>query len=174
MCVFLHTITSEKTAHKRIGEITMYYYLVKCKFGHVGRNKYLPLEIPISATSMKEASLIARKVRGVKKNHKDWCLDLPKLVSYQDYLNALDAYRKDIYFEKHTRSRIELFEERLENEPNYSIYKDKKTNKKTYLKYRDKDTIQYKQNKKKLLEGIKNLCIRDLYYKDNSIGSVTR
>lgn len=150
----------------------MYYYLVKCKFGHVGRNKYLPLEIPILANSMKEASLIAKKARGVKKNHKDWCLELPKVVSYEEYKNALERYRKDIYFEKHTRSRIELFEERLENEPNYSNHRDKKTNKKNHLKHRDKNTIQYKRNKQCLYVGIKNVAYKDLKFKDISVGMV--
>lgn len=150
----------------------MYYYLVKCKFGHVGRNKYLPLEIPILANSMKEASLIAKKVRGVKKNHKDWCLELPKVVSYEDYKKALETYRKDIYFEKHTRSRIELFEGRLENEPNYSIHRDRKTNKRNYVKHRDKDTIQYKRNKQCLSGGINNVAYKDLNFKNISIGMV--
>lgn len=44
----------------------MKYYLVKCKFVHVGRNKYLPLSIPIAAISVKEASKKAKYFKGVK------------------------------------------------------------------------------------------------------------
>lgn len=128
----------------------MSYYLVNCKFGHVGRNKYLPLEIPIIASSVKEASVIAKKCRGVKKNHKDWCLEVPKEVSYDTYKIAFEVYHNDVYFEKHSRSRLELFEERLVDEPNYTIYRDRKTNRIIHIKKRNLETIKYKKMKEYL------------------------
>lgn len=42
------------------------YYVVTCKFGHGGRDKYLPLDLPIRATSKKEASAKAKKTGGGK------------------------------------------------------------------------------------------------------------
>ncbi len=122
----------------------MKYYLVKCKFGHVGRNKYLPIVIPVIANSVKEASKYARHTGGVKKDHKDWCLEEPKEVDIIEYRQAKVTFDSDIYFEKHSRSRLYLFKNRLVKEKNYHRLNGIKTNKKTYVKKRNKSIIEYK------------------------------
>lgn len=128
----------------------MNYYLVKCKFGHVGRDKYLPLNVPIVAESVKKASERAKQVGGVKRDHKDWCLESPIQIEYEDYLDAFTAFRNDIYFEKHSRSRLHLFENRLVDEIQYTRHDKIKTNKKIYQKHRDRDVINFKVKKEKL------------------------
>ncbi|NLB84775.1 MAG: hypothetical protein GX794_01485 [Acholeplasmataceae bacterium] len=63
----------------------MKYYLIKVKLGHVGRDKYLPMELAIEANNMEEAIAKANIHKGVKRNHKDWCLERPKEVTYTEY-----------------------------------------------------------------------------------------
>jgi len=140
----------------------MRYYLVKCKFGHVGRDKYLPLEIPVYANSAKEASLKAKRVKGVKRDHKDWCLSEPVLIDKELYEIRLSNFKNDIYFEKKTRPRIHLFEDRLVDEPRYTRINGIKTNKITNIKKRDLETINYKIKKTK--EIIKSLMGEIYYY----------
>jgi hypothetical protein len=77
----------------------MKFYLIECKHGHVGRDKYLPLVIPIYAQNIDEAISIARIKPGVKKDHKDRqsvCLGktqpgylMDTCLSGQDQYNAL-------------------------------------------------------------------------------------
>lgn len=124
-------------------------FLVKCKFGHVGRNKYLPLIVPVKAETTKQASEIAKKVRGVKKDHKDWCLEEPREVDSTIYEAAKEIFYNDIYFEKRSRSRLYLFEGRLVDEVNYTRINGIKTNKKIYSKKRIKSNIQYKYKKER-------------------------
>jgi hypothetical protein len=129
----------------------MNYYLVECKFGHVGRNKYIPLNIPVSAYSIKEASKKAKSFRGVKTDHKDWCLKEPKEISFEIYEKKLYEFKNDIYFEKKTRSRLILFKDRLMDEPNYSRLNGLKTNRKKYKKTRDIKVVNFKLRKTKIL-----------------------
>lgn len=129
----------------------MSYYLVKCKFGHVGRDKYLPLVIALVAESMKEASLKARNMGGVKRDHKDWCLERPYEVDYDHYETARRAYKNDIYFKIHCRSRLFLLKGRLVAEPNYIRMNGIKKNTVTYRKYRDKSIIGFKRKKEKVV-----------------------
>ncbi len=106
----------------------MKHYLVRCKHGHVGRNKYLPLIIPVMAHNSREAALKARLRKGVKRNHKDWCLEIPKEVSKADYDCALQIYWSDPYWENKTRRNLSEFSDRLVDEPNYSSKNGLKTN----------------------------------------------
>jgi len=129
----------------------MSYYLVKCKFGHVGRDKYLPLIIALVAESAKEASNRARNIGGVKRDHKDWCLEGPYEVDYESFEIAREAYKNDIYFEKHSRSRLYLFKDRLVDEPNYTRINGIKTNAKSYYKFRDTSLIDFKRKKEKVI-----------------------
>lgn len=129
----------------------MSYYLVKCKFGHVGRDKYLPLIIALVAESAKEASNRARNMGGVKRNHKDWCLEGPYEVDYESFESAREAYKNDIYFEKHSGSRLYLFKDRLVDEPNYTRINGIKTNAKSYYKFRDTSLIDFKRKKEKVI-----------------------
>jgi len=137
----------------------MNYYLVKCKFGHVGRDKYLPLLVPVIAESTKKASEFAQKTRGVKKDHKDWCLEEPMIVSSDVYYEAKKTFHSDVYFEKHSRSRVYLFQDRLIDEPNYTRKNGIKTNTSQVIKRKDKSCIEFKHRKEQII--IKSL-IQDL------------
>lgn len=125
----------------------MKYYLVKCKFGHVGRHKFLPLDVPVKAKSLKDAANNVKNCRGIKRNHKDWCLEVPKEVTYENYIEAIYIFKNDIYFEKKTRSRIKLFNDRVLDEPNYIRKNGIKGNCHLNLKTRDKEVIKYKNKK---------------------------
>lgn len=125
-------------------------FLVKCKFGHVGRNKYLPLIVPVKAESAKEASELAKRVNGIKKDHKDWCLEEPIEVDDEKYEIAKNVFYSDVYFEKKSRSRTYLFKGRLMDEANYSRINGVKTNKKVYTKKRTKENIEYKCKKERI------------------------
>lgn len=137
----------------------MKYYLVLCKFGHVGRNKYLPLNIPVVAVSKKEASLKAKSFRGVKKNHKDWFLEEPKEVTFEIYQKDRIIFKNDIYFQKKTRSRLSLFSDRLVDEKSYTRINDIKTNTKTYIKTKDIHLIEFKLKKLKVvMDALSDEC----------------
>ncbi|WP_264229685.1 hypothetical protein [Acholeplasma laidlawii] len=147
----------------------MKYYLVKCKFGHVGRNKYLPISIPIIASSLKEASKRANAVGGVKKDHKDWCIEGPIEVSEDVFIRAIFDFKGDIYFEKKSRQRLELFEGRLVDEPNYYRLNGIKTNKKNYHKARNKDIVKFKINRNNAIIKAIN---EEINYHLNSFGGL--
>jgi hypothetical protein len=137
----------------------MKYYVVLCKFGHVGRNKYLPLNIPVIAVSKKEASLKAKSFRGIKKNHKDWCLEEPKEVTFEFYQKERIIFKNDIYFQKKTRSRLSLFSDRLVDEKSYIRINDIKTNTKTYIKTKDVHLIEFKLKKLKVvMDALSDEC----------------
>jgi len=125
----------------------MNYYSVKCKFGHVGRDKYLPLLVPVFAVNKKNASHKARQKRGIKKDHKDWCLEEPIEISFEEFQKVSSDFHSDIYFEKHSRQRLYLFKDRLKDEPHYLRMNDIKTNKKMYQKNRDVENIKFKIKK---------------------------
>jgi hypothetical protein len=110
------------------------YFLVKCKHGHVGRNKYLPLVIPVCASDKKQAASLAKSKGGVKRDHRDWCLETPIEVQYEAYVDAVEIYFSDIYWNKKTRSNLELFESRLIEEKNYYRKNGIKTNKQNFFK----------------------------------------
>ena len=72
------------------------YYIVGTKCGHVGRNKWIEINIPIIADSGKEAAFKARMTPRVKHHKKDAILFV-KEVSGVEYLVCLKEYRKDPY-----------------------------------------------------------------------------
>jgi len=129
----------------------MKYYLVKCKFGHVGRTNYLPLVIPVVAQSIKEASEKAKNKGGVKRDHKDWCLERPTEVTREVYRQAKYKFKNDIYFESHSRQRLEIFKVRLVKEKNYTRINGIKTNKKRYIQKRNKNIINFKRKKQEVI-----------------------
>ncbi len=127
----------------------MKFYLIECKHGHVGRDKYLPLVIPVQAENVEKAIEIAKLKPGVKKDHKDWCLKKPIVVDAATYEKAKETYYGHRYFKKRTRQNLDLFKGELVKEPNYTIRDKVKTNTKTYFK--KKDLSKYKAKKIKEL-----------------------
>ncbi len=104
------------------------YYIVKAKFGHVGRDKYLPLDIPVRAINKKDASAKAKRMGGVKRDHPDWCLKGPTEVSKEEFIACQTKLSADPYWNKKTRQNINLFKDRLVDEPNYTNHRGLKTN----------------------------------------------
>lgn len=72
-------------------------YVVKAKFGHVGRNRFVLKEIPIKANDGKEAALKARNTPRVKHNWKDAIVNVRE-VTYSEYLNFLFQHEQDLFF----------------------------------------------------------------------------
>ncbi len=72
------------------------YYIVGTKCGHVGRNKWIEINIPIIADSGKEAAFKARMTPRVKHHKKDAILFV-KEISGVEYLECLKEYHKDPY-----------------------------------------------------------------------------
>lgn len=144
----------------------MNYYLVKCKFGHVGKDKYLPLDIPVCANTPKDACKMVKKLRGIKRNHKDWCLEIPKRIDFQDYIDHKAKIRSDIYFEKKTRSRLYLFKDRLIQEKNYTRIRGYKTNTFKVIKRKDKENIKLKLKKDKINKKEHLEIINDYLHKN--------
>lgn len=72
------------------------YYIVKAKCGHVGRDRYIPIDFPIRAKSKKDAAAIVRRKARVKKNHKDAVLSVvevdKKTFDDQQFCNEQDPY----------------------------------------------------------------------------------
>lgn len=125
----------------------MSYYLIKVKMGHVGRNKYLPMILPIEANNLNEALKRAKSHGGVKRDHKDWCLDKPIEVDYEAYLHQETLTYADLYWNGKTKKNLESFEDRLIDEPNYHRNGDMKTNRFEFTKQRDRSCILYKLKK---------------------------
>lgn len=88
--------------------------------GHVGKNKYLPMTLAIKAKDVKDAAKIAKKKPGVKRNHKDWCLEIPVEITYDQYIKQSEINRSDPYSDKKTRQNLKLFRDRIVDEDNYS------------------------------------------------------
>ncbi|WP_277618382.1 hypothetical protein [Paracholeplasma manati] len=125
----------------------MSYYLIKVKMGHVGRNKYLPMILPIKADSIQDAIIKARSHGGVKRDHKDWCLEKPIEVSREEYLLQEALTYNDLYWINKTKKMKDLFEDRLVDEPNYHRIGDIKSNRIEVNKLKDKSSILYKLKK---------------------------
>ncbi|MGB4310913.1 MAG: hypothetical protein WBJ28_03775 [Bacilli bacterium] len=126
------------------------YYVVTCKFGHVGRDKYLPLDLPIRATSKKEASAKAKKTGGVKRDHPDWCLKGPTEITKEEYNELKAKLVNDPYWNKKTRQNTALFADKLIDEPNYTNRRGIKTNTVTFKKPTTAEIKMFHQKKRKI------------------------
>jgi len=142
----------------------MKYYLIKVKMGHVGRSKYLPMTLPIKAQDMDEAINRAKNHGGVKRDHKDWCLESPVEITFEEYEVEQSKTYSDEYWNNKTRTRLQLFEERLEDEPNYHQWKDIKSNRNEFIKLRDESVKIFKLKKMKaIMESLGHQYGRNIY-----------
>lgn len=126
------------------------YYVVTCKFGHVGRDKYLPLSVPIKAVSKKEASAKARRMGGVKRDHPDWCLAGPTEISKDEFIELEAKLIQDPYWDKKTRQNTALFSDRLVNEPNYTNHRGIKTNTVSFKKPTSAEVRSYRRRRQEI------------------------
>lgn len=113
----------------------MKYYLFKVKMGHVGTNYYLPMSIAITGKDIKHAVSNARNHPGVKRDHKDWCLEIPKEITKEEHNLIRTAVWLDPYWNKETRKNVKDFRTRLVQE-----VKD--------VKKRNKEIKKYNRNTK--------------------------
>jgi hypothetical protein len=100
------------------------YFKIKVKLGHVTRRKYLPMWLPIRAKTVHEAIAIARNHGGVKRDHQNWCLEIPTEISFQEYLQLERETYNDLYWEGETRNRLDLFNDRLIDEDDEYLSND--------------------------------------------------
>ena len=74
----------------------MRYYIVTCKCGHVGRNKYIPIDFAVKADSASDAAARARQLPRVKHDHKDAILSVREVdlfdFSESAWINGFDPY----------------------------------------------------------------------------------
>jgi hypothetical protein len=87
------------------------YFLVCCKCGHVGRNRYIPLVYPIRADSAREAAARGRQRPGVKHHHPDAILWVSEATSEEYYETAV-SLKKDLYWEG-ARGNLGFLSDRL-------------------------------------------------------------
>lgn len=115
----------------------MKYYLVKVKLGHVGRQQYLPMALPIKANNVNEAINIARNHGGVKRNHKDWCLEIPQEIDLSQYQAQQKLVYENQYWQGMANQMAGLFSSEIVQE---------QLNK---FEYKNNKTINYKKSRKK-------------------------
>jgi hypothetical protein len=113
------------------------HYMVIAKGGHVGRDSFMPMYIPVKALSKKEASDRVRVMPRVKKHHKDVILSV-FAISKQTFYKQLENNAKDPYYlvhSKHEQNKVlEQIKDRLLSDPNYRAKKNKRYIKKTNQK----------------------------------------
>ncbi len=77
-------------------DLTLKKYIVEAKGGHVGRMYYMPVRLPIEATSKKEAARIARDTPRIKHHHEDAILSVVAVTDKAFYeqvkINKADPY----------------------------------------------------------------------------------
>lgn len=105
--------------------MTIQYYIVRTKCGHVGRNNYILIDFPIEASSKKEAASIARKLPRVKHHHKDAIIEVRE-VDQQEFIDQKKELRKNQYIKSKS-----IQEQRL-NYPDY--YEDRIEENNTFQK----------------------------------------
>jgi hypothetical protein len=115
----------------------MRYFLFKVKMGHVRRERYLPMTLAIRAVDVEQAVNAAKNHGGVKRDHKDWCLEPPIEVSQEEYKIEKTNLYDDPYWEGNTKARLAMFADRLQKEPNYHARKGIRTNTHEYFKKKD-------------------------------------
>lgn len=96
----------------------MKYYLIKCKCGHVGRKQYLAITFPVAGIDMKTAIEKVRQFGGVKKDHKDWCLEKPVEIDKEQFLKEKEKIDKNPYYLRKTKKiKYTLLADILYEEP---------------------------------------------------------
>ena len=119
----------------------MAYYLVLCKAGHLGRNKYMPIWYPVEAEDGKEAAKIARKIPRVKHDHKDAILACVK-TNYEEYCKQAEENKHDPYLcckSRHEQNQImPLIKDRILAEPHYKKGRKRHLKRKANLLFQNK------------------------------------
>lgn len=113
----------------------MSYFVVKAKFGHVGRNNYILKNLYFCADSGKEAAEKARWTSRVKHHHKDAIREVKK-ISLEEYSFGIDEMSNDLYFKVRNSSeqrRLMIINSKeVYREPEKIVYKKRRNGQ--YLK----------------------------------------
>jgi len=104
-------------------------FIVSVKGGHVSKEYYYPMHVPIKATSKKEASDVARVLPRVKKDHKDVVLGIRK-VSKREFQKQIDINKEDPYYQVRSRREqskyMDIIHDKLIKDPHYIPTKNKR------------------------------------------------
>ncbi|MCR5607135.1 MAG: hypothetical protein K6F69_10030 [Treponema sp.] len=106
-------IPQERVIFSETKQEAVSFYVVKCIFGHVGRNKATVKELPIKARNAKEAAEIARYTPRVKHDFKYAILNVRK-VSFEEFKEVQRRNNLDPYFRCTNRQQQREFEEHME------------------------------------------------------------
>lgn len=123
----------------------MEYYLVRAKFGHVGRNRYIVKAIPVYCENGREAAYRVRWMSRVKHHAKDAIIDVIK-IDLEQYLAQIEINKNDAYFS--VRSKQE--QNRLCQDISEHIQFNKIPNNREYKNNR-KEKINFKMKKNKII-----------------------
>ncbi len=119
-----HSINDEDPFEEEVFETEnhQYMYAVKCKCGHVGRHRYMPIEFAIIADNKKDAAMTARKIPRVKHDHKDAILSV-RQIPISEYEAIIEKNKSNPYLKigsKHEQNSIkDYINEHSLPEPNY-------------------------------------------------------
>jgi hypothetical protein len=80
---------------------TNYYYLVKAKCGHVGKDKFVVMPFVIQAQSKKAAAMLVRMMPRVKHHNKQAILSVEE-ISRDEYLTQKKLNQNNGYFKAHS------------------------------------------------------------------------
>lgn len=73
-------------------------WIVTCKGGHVGKNKFYRIFFPIKANTQKDAATKAIWTGRVKHHHPDVILDMPRRVSKEEFEKQVIENGQNPYF----------------------------------------------------------------------------
>ena len=88
-------------------------YVVSVKGGHVGRHRYMPIDMPIKATSKKEAATIARSRPRVKHDHPDAILSVSH-VTEEVFMETVRKNREDPYLNVRSKHEQKMFQDQID------------------------------------------------------------
>jgi hypothetical protein len=95
-------------------EVSDTHYMAVLKGGHVGKDYFMPMYIPVRAHSKKEASDKVRWLPRVKKDHKDVVLNLYK-VSKEVFYKQVEINRNDPYYKAQSKQEQNMFDELIQS-----------------------------------------------------------
>ena len=124
----------------------MEHFLVKAKFGHVGKKKYVIKTIAVCADNGKEAAYKVRWMSRVKHHRKD-AIDDVKKCTFKEYLEQKEINSCDPYFLVHSKQEQaalckDIADQIISYEPTSKPNKLERVNK-----------VKYKMKKNKLIHN---------------------
>lgn len=134
------------------------YFIVRCKCGHVGKNKYILIDFPVCAYSGSEAAFKVRYMPRVKHNKKYAIVSVTK-VSFKEYIIQREINDNDPYLKSHSKQEQNLKCTNLYKRINYRTDNSKIKSKEEIKEERDKkiSMILNKQNETSKFYSLSNI-----------------